>query len=176
MHRCLLPYYLHRFVCVLVQCRHLCMEQWQLLKINHRLRCRRKRMRYSLPQLPLRLLRLAPRKRTLPSIQSLWVTVCVSACPVATDTVLACQPNSVVTSCVPHNGTSNTNSLEIYNTTLGIDNHIQLPIRSACPLLEPSLRPSLLRLRDTPLNLRLWLLDGISFSSLFLLPFCFRYL
>jgi len=38
----------------------------------------------------------------------------VSKCPVAGDTVLYCQPNSVVTSCLPKNSTNNANSVEIY--------------------------------------------------------------
>ena len=34
-----------------------------------------------------------------PHSDSLWVTVCVQKCPKQGDTVLICQPNSVVTSC-----------------------------------------------------------------------------
>lgn len=34
-----------------------------------------------------------------PSIDSLWVTVCVSECPKAGDSSLKCQTNSVVNTC-----------------------------------------------------------------------------
>lgn len=36
-----------------------------------------------------------------PHLDSLWVTVCVSSCPVAGDKVLKCKPNSLVKSCNP---------------------------------------------------------------------------
>lgn len=52
-----------------------------------------------------------------PHIDSLWVTVCLSACPAAGDTELKCQPNSVVTSCSPNKSNDNAKSVEIYETT-----------------------------------------------------------
>lgn len=66
-------------------------------------------------------------------MQSLWVTVCVSKCPVAGDTVLYCQPNSVVTSCLPKNSTNNTNSVEIYPSYVCKLIYIQSQTPPVCP-------------------------------------------
>lgn len=49
--------------------------------------------------------------------QSLWVTVCVSKCPKDGDTTLACQPNSVVTSCAAKADSDNTKAVEIYDSS-----------------------------------------------------------
>jgi len=54
-----------------------------------------------------------------PHADSLWVTVCVSKCPIQTDTVLACQPNSLVKTCLPVKSTGdNTKAVEIYDTSV----------------------------------------------------------
>ncbi len=55
-----------------------------------------------------------------PHADSLWVTVCVSACPVDGDKVLKCQPNSVVKSCSPVDNSDNTKTIQIYDTALSI--------------------------------------------------------
>lgn len=53
-------------------------------------------------------------------IESLWVTVCVSKCPVKGDAILACQPNSVVKTCSPVlDKLDNTKSVEIYDSYVG---------------------------------------------------------
>lgn len=46
-----------------------------------------------------------------PHSDSLWVTVCVSSCPKASDTQLACKTNSVVTSCAANKGADNTKNV-----------------------------------------------------------------
>ena len=55
-----------------------------------------------------------------PHADSLWVTVCVSACPKEGDTILKCQTNSVVKSCSAVNYSDNTKTVQIYDTTLSI--------------------------------------------------------
>lgn len=46
-----------------------------------------------------------------PHVDSLWVTVCVSQCPVKGDKVLKCKPNSVVKSCNPVTSSDNTKNV-----------------------------------------------------------------
>jgi hypothetical protein len=72
-----------------------------------------------------------------PHVDSLWVTVCVSACPVGSDTALKCQPNSVVTGCNAANSTDDTKKVEIYDTTLSKIIFIQLLALFVYPLLPP---------------------------------------
>ena len=68
------------------------------------------------------------------------MTVCVSQCPVAGDTVLYCQPNSVVISCLPKPNTgNNAAAVEIYPTTL-CKNKIDLVANTVCLPTSSTLR------------------------------------
>jgi hypothetical protein len=44
-------------------------------------------------------------------IKSLYVTTCVKKCPLKTDTALECKTNSIVTSCNPTKGATNSASV-----------------------------------------------------------------
>ena len=73
-----------------------------------------------------------------PHADSLWVTVCVSACPTESDSSLKCQTNSVVTSCNPNNSSDDTKKVEIYDSSASKNILTQLLARSVCQVQKPS--------------------------------------
>ena len=48
------------------------------------------------------------------------MTVCVQKCPKHGDTVLVCQPNSVVTTCTTKKDKNNTKSVDVYDSSVGM--------------------------------------------------------